>query len=59
MKNIYHVLLLLFAISFTGYAQNSPVESMESGGDLHMGRNDANNPCISKQQYEAILSKSI
>jgi hypothetical protein len=48
------ILLLLFIFSSTSYAQNIQNQSVEEGGEYPMERNDANNPCITKEQYKII-----
>ena len=47
-------LLLLCIFSFTSNAQNAPSTTLEDGGEYPAGKNDAGNPCITTQQYEAI-----
>jgi len=50
------VQLFLCVFSFTLYAQNL---SMETGGEYPAGRNDANNPCITAEQYKIIEKQNM
>jgi hypothetical protein len=54
MKTNISTLLLLFTFSFTSYAQNIQIPSIDEGGEYPIGRNDANHPCITPEQYKII-----
>ncbi|MGA2297797.1 MAG: peptidoglycan DD-metalloendopeptidase family protein [FCB group bacterium] len=51
------VLLFLCFFTFSLFAQNYNNEFVAHGGEYAIGKNDANNPCITLQQYETIQKR--
>ena len=60
MKRVFpFALLLLCVFSFSSNAQNIQTQPVEEGGEYPIGRNDANNPCITPEQYKIIEKQNI
>ena len=58
-KSTPALLFILCIFSFTSYAQDLTGESIEEGGEYRIGRNDANSPCITPEQYKSIEKQNI
>ena len=53
------VLPLIFTFSLSSFAQNMQMQSIDEGGEYPIGRNDANNPCITPEQYKIIEKQCV
>ena len=52
-------ILLLLVFSISSYAQNIQTQSIDEGGEYPISKNDANNPCITPEQYKIIEKQCV
>ena len=54
MKKTIYTIVVLALISLSAKAQNNNYEPNEKGGSYNIAINNANNPCITQEQYKSI-----